>query len=257
MRNHDYISRFGTHHTDSASAHDNTLARLDGDEFVLVVSDLSDANGAIGLTQRLMDMVALPFMIEEQEIYITTSVGISLYPLDNHDPEELLQQAHMALHYAKDRGRNCYQFYAKELNARTRQYLELKSELHKALEQDQLELYYQPRIDVTSGQMTCAEALVRWQHPKRGLIMPSEFIALAEDSGLITALGEWILHHASVQTRLWQEQERPPLVTAVNISVNQLNADFPRQLETILKENPSRRTISRAGTDRKHFDVQY
>jgi len=150
---------------------------------------------------------------------VTSSIGITLYPADGETAEELLRNADTAMFHAKEKGRNNYQFFAEELNARMSERLSLKTGLRRALQRDEFLLHYQPRIDLATGRVACAEALIRWQHPEKGFIPPAKFIPLAEETGLIIPIGEWVLRTACAQNKSWQVAGLPPLRVSVNVSV--------------------------------------
>jgi diguanylate cyclase (GGDEF)-like protein len=199
----------------------DTVARLGGDEFLVIVEDLKDVLGAATLAQKIQSARTEPICIEGHEFTATTSIGISTYPNDAVDSEGLLKCADVAMYRAKELGRNNYQFYTPDMNARTHELLLLETDLRKALEQAQLILHYQPQLDLATGRLIGMEALVRWQHPEKGLIPPAEFISLAEETGLIVPLGEWVLKTACAQNKEWQERGFTPLRMAVNVSARQ------------------------------------
>jgi diguanylate cyclase (GGDEF)-like protein/PAS domain S-box-containing protein len=200
----------------------DTRARLEGDEFVLTAA--VDETGAVTrLAQPLLALLAQPFNIGGREVVLTGSIGIALFPRDGTDGDTLLHNAEAALYRAKAAGGNRFAFYAADMNTRSLERLELESGLRRAIEQGELVLHYQPQLCMRSGAIVGAEALVRWQHPERGLLMPSRFIGLAEDSGLIVPLGAWVLRSACRQARAWQDAGLPVRV-AVNLSARQFAA---------------------------------
>lgn len=163
-----------------------------------------------------------PFTIQGNQIHITASIGITINQPDNlHDVDQLLQQAHVALYQAKQQGRSQHQFYSPEINAQLQERLALENELHGALERNEIVVYYQPIIDLQTKQITAVEALVRWQHPTRGLVSPAKFIPIAEANGLIVEIGEWVLRTACLQNRTWQLAGLPPIRMSVNLSARQ------------------------------------
>jgi len=181
--------------------------------------------------------MAPPFLLHGQEVSVSVSVGISVYPIDGKDVDSLLKNADTAMYHAKEKGRNNYQFYTESMNARALDRLILENDLRKAVEQEQFVLYYQPQIDVPSGQIVGAEALLRWRHPKAGLIPPSDFIPLAEELGLIVPLGEWVLRQACLQGRRWREKGLPSFRVAVNVSARQFQEeDFVSSVSRVLSE---------------------
>jgi diguanylate cyclase (GGDEF)-like protein len=198
----------------------DTVARLGGDEFTLLLPDLGQAVDAAKVANKVLEVVRMPFEIDGRELFVTCSMGISLYPDDGHDPETLVKNADAAMYRAKEQGRDHYQLYTRALNATALERLALESSLRKALAQDELLLYYQPILDVASRRVQGLEALLRWQHPDRGLVSPAEFIPLAEVTGLILPMGPWVLRTACAQARAWQAL-RPGLRIAVNLSARQ------------------------------------
>ncbi|MNQ05244.1 Phytochrome-like protein cph2 [compost metagenome] len=195
-----------------------TLARLGGDEFGLLCEHCLDAPQAASLAQHLLSSLGAPFNLEKHEFYMSASIGISLFPGDAQTLEQVLRNADSALSKAKSSGREGYAFYTQELTEFARHRVDLVSALHHALDNQELRVYYQPLHDLASGELIGAEALVRWQHPQRGLIAPGEFIPVAEDSGLIGAIDTWVLQQACRQMVRWQEQTQVPRFVAVNVS---------------------------------------
>ena len=209
----------------------DTIARWGGDEFTLLLPQIGSAEDAAKAAQRLGEALKPAFYLETHELYISCSIGIALYPHDGNDAQTLLKHADAALYRVKEQGRNGYQMYTPAINSQASALLALESHLHHALERDEFVLYYQPQININSGEVTAMEALIRWQHPDLGAIAPSTFIPLAEENGLIVPIGEWVLHTACAQNKAWQEAGLPPLRIGVNLSARQFQQ--PRLVETI------------------------
>lgn len=216
----------------------DTLVRLGGDEFVLVVAGWEAESIPAHMAQRILDAASLPFPIDGDELHLTCSVGISLYPLDGVTSDTLMQHADAALYEAKAGGRNAYRFFTQEMNERVGERVRLESRLRKALAEKQLQLYYQPQYRMTDGKLVGVEALLRWHDPEDGYIAPSRFIPIAEESGLIKPIGAWVLKEACHQAVAWQRQGLPPVVMAVNLSIVQLVAtNVVDNVRTMLEES--------------------
>lgn len=221
----------------TAVRHGDTIARLSGDEFTLVLADMGHIDDAMRVAHKILDVFDQPFRIEGRNLFITGSLGITLYPFDAKDVNGLLRNADIAMYRAKEMGRNSYQFYTDEMTLHAVDKLALENDLRYALERDELFLHYQPIVDCVTGQVTGMEALLRWHHPKRGLVPPAQFIPLAEESGLIVPIGEWVLRTACMQCHDWQRQGLPPLSLAVNISARQFHQhDLVQTIQEILYE---------------------
>jgi len=215
----------------------DTLARLGGDEFVILLPQINRADRAVRVAQRILEALKPPFHFDNHELHVTMSIGITLYPYDGEDADTLLKNADTALYRAKEQGRNNYQLYTPAMNARAFERLALENSLRKALERKEFSLYYQPQIDMQTGVITGSEALIRWQHPDLGIVYPSEFIPIAEETGLIMQLGEWVLRTACAQNQAWHRAGLPPLVMAVNLSARQFQQqDLVDIVARILKE---------------------
>jgi EAL domain-containing protein (putative c-di-GMP-specific phosphodiesterase class I) len=173
------------------------------------------------VAQRILDAVARPFVIEAREFHLGASIGISTFPEDGNDLLNLLKNADAAMYRAKEQGKNNYQYYSAQMNIHTLERVEMESDLRRALERNEFVLHYQPKVNIVSGCIAGMEALVRWQHPTRGLIPPMQFIPLAEETGLIVPIGVWVLKTACAQNKSWQAQGLPPLRIAVNLSARQ------------------------------------
>jgi diguanylate cyclase (GGDEF)-like protein/PAS domain S-box-containing protein len=202
----------------------DTVARLGGDEFAVILENLRDDDdeGAQQVAEKMIAAMASPMIIDNQPLSTSCSIGISLYPTDGRDTASLMKNADVAMYFAKEKGRNNYQFFSEEMNARAQERLSIENYLRLALRRNELVLHYQPRMDVASGALVGVEALIRWQHPRRGLLAPGKFIDVAEDSGLIVPIGEWVLENACEQIRGWQRTVKPGLRLSVNISVGQI-----------------------------------
>ncbi|CAB1370132.1 EAL domain-containing protein [Denitratisoma oestradiolicum] len=218
-----------------AAENQHTLARIEGDEFVLVAEVTESA--AVPLAQQMLQSLSKPFLIDEREFFLTGSIGIALFPRDGESVEVLLKNAMAAMYKAKGAGGDRFHFYAAEMNARSLERLELENGLRRAIDNDELVVHYQPLLSLRTGEIIGAEALVRWQHPERGLVMPGEFIPLAEECGLIVPLGEWVLRNACRQNKAWQAGGLPTVKVAVNLSARQFAAqDIVLLAGSILEE---------------------
>jgi diguanylate cyclase (GGDEF)-like protein/PAS domain S-box-containing protein len=203
----------------------DTVARLGGDEFVLLINGHTGPEYVRQLMDKMLAAVAQPWVIEQGEFLVSCSIGVALHPEDGEEAQTLLKHADTAMYRAKDSGRNNFQFFTRELNALMTEQLELETHLRRALERDQFVLRYQPRVNMATGQIVGAEALLRWRIPQRGTIPPGRFIALAEETGLIVPIGKWVLETACKQNKAWQEAGVPPLVVSVNVSARQFRQD--------------------------------
>jgi diguanylate cyclase (GGDEF)-like protein/PAS domain S-box-containing protein len=199
----------------------DTVARLGSDEFVLILPERTDAGLSTGIVQRIMDAVAQPLTIEGHEFFISSSVGVAVYPADGEIPEDLLKHADIAMYRAKETGRNNFQFYTPAMNERALERLRLEGDLRNALEREEFVLYYQPQVDLHTHEIVGVEALIRWQHPELGMVPPARFIALAEETGLIVPIGAWVIRTACRQNKAWQLAGLGHLRVAVNLSARQ------------------------------------
>jgi diguanylate cyclase (GGDEF)-like protein len=202
-----------------------SLARLGGDQFGVLLTDLKTVDDPARVGKRILDAISERFPLPGPDAFLTASIGIAMYPDDGLDVDNILRNADAAMYHAKDQGGNNLQFYARAMNATAFRRLELENDLRRALEHDELRLYYQPIVDVETRQTVGAEALLRWQHPRMGLVPPSEFISLSEQTGIIVDFGRWVLETACAQNQEWQEAGFPPLTMAVNLSSRQLKGD--------------------------------
>jgi diguanylate cyclase (GGDEF)-like protein len=213
-----------------------TVARFEGDEFALLART-GGTEYMAEIIYQINEAMKTPFALDGHELFVTVSIGISLYPGDGEDTPTLLKNAGAALQRAKEHGGNNYQFYTAGINAKALKRLTLESSLRRALERNEFEVHYQPQININTGQVVGMEALVRWQHPELGLLSPAEFIPLAEDTGLIVPIGEWVLRIACAQCSAWHENGLTPLSVAVNLSAHQFQQQsLPDAVALILRE---------------------
>jgi diguanylate cyclase (GGDEF)-like protein len=220
----------------SAVRDGDTVARLGGDEFVLILSDQTREDVIFRSMRRLIGKVSEPIMIGERELNITCSAGISLYPQDGPDVQTLLKNADAAMYRAKSQGRNTFQFFTAEMNELANERLSMEQSLRRAIERDELLLHYQPRVNLRTGEVDGVEALVRWMHPVRGLTHPDRFIPLAEETGLIVPIGEWVLRTACEQGQAWRRAGFQPVIS-VNLSARQLwGGGLVRMVSDVLAE---------------------
>ncbi|MDF5734151.1 MULTISPECIES: EAL domain-containing protein [unclassified Nostoc] len=209
----------------------DTIARWGGDEFTILLPRINDIEEVTLVANRILQALEDAFHLQGHELYVTASLGIALLDGNSPDTETLIQHADAALYYAKDKGRNNYQFYSVSLSAKNPELLTLEKSLRYALERQEFTVYYQPRVNIATQEITGMEALLRWQHPEMGLVAPSVFIPLAEESGLIVPIGEWVLRTACSQNKTWQDAGLPPITIAVNLSLKQFRQS--KLLETI------------------------
>ena len=216
---------------------DDTLARIGGDEFVIVLEGVSEIEEIAKIAQKIVEIFSLPFTPSSQEIYVTPSMGITIYPMDGHDSDSLLKNADAAMYTAKEYGRNHFRFYTTDMNALAIERFAMEGALRRAMEREEFTLHYQPQVDIKSGRVIGVEALLRWNHPERGLVPPGEFIPLLEENNLIIPVGEWVLRTACAQCRAWQDDGLPPLRMAVNLSARQFRQDnLVEMIDSILRE---------------------
>ena len=215
----------------------DTVARLGGDEFVVLLPDIADAGDAETVAQDVLRSLAKPILADGQSLHVTASIGVSAFPQDGHNAELLLKHADIAMYRAKDRGRNGVQRYAREMSVRTEERVKLESALRCALEREQFELHYQPQVDLKDGRACGVEALIRWNHPDFGTVSPARFIPLAEETGLIIPIGEWVLRQACRQLQAWHAAGLENLSMAVNVSARQFHhQDIPQLVRRVLDE---------------------
>ncbi|HEY9630475.1 MAG TPA: EAL domain-containing protein [Coleofasciculaceae cyanobacterium] len=212
----------------------DTIARWGGDEFTLILPNLHSAENITAIAQRILKALEAPFEFSQQELHVTASIGIALAPCDGEDAETLLKNADTAMYRAKQQGKNSYRLYSSDMNIQALDQLVLVNDLYKALDRGEFLLHYQPQVNLKTGQIVALEALVRWQHPQRGLVPPDQFIAIAEEIGQINVIGEWVLQTACAQNRAWQMAGFPPVRIAVNLSGRQFQPNLARSIAQVL-----------------------
>ncbi|MDR3436163.1 EAL domain-containing protein [Telmatospirillum sp.] len=216
----------------------DTLSRQGGDEFLILIEELHDVEAASRVAEALLDGLSSPFTLDDQELYISGSIGIAVYPDDGSDFDTLLKKADTAMYHAKDVGRNAFRFFTDQMNVDTTEYLNLRNGLRRALERQEFVLHYQPQVSLRNGDIVGVEALIRWQHPDLGLIPPGRFIPVAEDSGLIVPVGAWVLKEACQQAAAWHKMGFEGLVVAVNLSAAQFKrGDLLSNISSALAES--------------------
>jgi diguanylate cyclase (GGDEF)-like protein len=226
----------------------DTIARWDGDEFIVVLEDLSAETDALQVADKILDRFAMPFSVQGRECFVTLSIGVALFPATGCDPDALLQRADIAMTQAKSWGENIVQVYSSEAALPSNERLALKNGLREALAGGQLFLEYQPQVDLASGEVAGVEALIRWQHPVLGRVEPSRFVPLAEETGMIVAIGDWVLRTACAQNREWVAAGLPSVKVAVNLSARQLKD--PGLVGRVLQ------TIAATGIDARSLDLE-
>ena len=215
----------------------DTVARLGGDEFVMMVLDLEQAEDAVKVVRKILGALSLPLLIDGRTLPLSASIGVSVYPGDGSSGETLLKHADVAMYRAKKLGGNAYRCYTDDMGLQARQHLELQTALRQAVEEQQFELHYQPQVDLRTGRMNAMEALIRWRHPELGMVSPARFIPLAEETGLIVPIGEWVLRTACTQLKAWHEAGHAGLCVAVNLSARQLQGhDVAQMVRRVLRE---------------------
>jgi len=215
----------------------DTVARLGGDEFVIILNAITSGDDVVTIAEKIQKILTAPITLGEHDIYTTASIGIALFPLDGSDVNALLKNADIAMYQAKEQGRNTFQFFSREMNVKALEHLMLETSLRRGLEREEFHLVYQPLLDLKTGRLVGMEALVRWQHPDLGLLLPGKFIPIAEETGMIIPLGDWVLSAACRQNRQWQDEGLPPLRVAVNLSARQfVQANLGHRVAEILQE---------------------
>lgn len=216
----------------------DTVARLGGDEFVMVLPDAKREDHVTVTMQRIQEALEPPFVVEGRELYVTCSMGASICPRDGTDSETLLKTADIAMYRAKEMGRNTFQYHRADMVLGVNERFNIRASLQRALEREELLLHFQPIVETATGKIVGAEALLRWRHPEEGMIPPTAFISIAEETGLIVPIGEWVLDHACRQARLWRDLDVPPLSVAINISARQLRQrNFADRVSRALEGN--------------------
>lgn len=213
----------------------DSIARLGGDEFVICLAPVEAGQDAALVAHKVLEALAQPALVDGHDLYVTASVGIGLYPGDGADAEALMRAADTAMYHAKEKGKNNYQFFTAALNEAAMKRLTIANQLHRALEREELELHYQPQVDMKSGRILEAEVLLRWRRQDNSLVPPDDFVRIAEETGLIEQMGEWVLRHACERLRQWQDAGHRSLRMAINISPRQLRRPgFPELVRRIL-----------------------
>jgi diguanylate cyclase (GGDEF)-like protein/PAS domain S-box-containing protein len=226
----------------------DTVARFGGDAFVLIFPALGDNRDVLRSVQRALDLFTKPFIVDSRALHVTASIGVCLYPDDGENVDVLLKNADVAMYEAKESGRNCFEFYAQEMGRRIEQYVEMENALRVALEQHQFEVYYQPKVNLGNGKFSGVEALIRWNHPQNGVIQPGIFISLAEKTGLIGPIGEWVMRTACAQAKQWHDMGFEDMSVAVNLSAYQ----FGQQNVTSLVL----RVLADTGLAARHLELE-
>ncbi len=227
---------------------DAVIARWGGDEFTILLPTVPDREAAIATAQEILGMLNQDFWVGGYSLRTTASIGIAVYPDDGEDNESLIKNADAALHFAKSKGRNNWQMYSRNMNVHSHDVLILENSLHRAIAQEEFAVYYQPKVNAQTWRITGLEALIRWQHPDLGLVLPGEFVPLAEDNGLVVPMGEWLLRQVCLQNRQWQEQGLPMLPIAVNLSARQFLQ--PNLLEMV------ERTLEQTGVPPRYLEIE-
>jgi len=215
----------------------DVVARLGGDEFAVMLSTLAKVDDAIDVAQKVVEVLSRSFDLDGHEAYVSASLGIAIYPQDGQHAEILIKNADTAMYRAKERGRNTFQFYLPQMNERALVRMAMEADLRGAMERQQFHIYYQPKVHLASGRLSGFEALLRWQHPQRGLVPAAEFINILEDTGMIVAVGEWVVRHVCEQLMTWQRDGLHTLPVAINLSARQFQVkNFDTVLSSILRE---------------------
>jgi diguanylate cyclase (GGDEF)-like protein/PAS domain S-box-containing protein len=215
----------------------DTVGRFGGDEFGAIVTDLAKPGDAGVVAQKVLDTLAQPFKLDAHDTYVSASIGITLFPADGDNPEALVMNADTAMYRAKEQGRNTYQYFTREMNERALVRVHMEAALRRAIEHKEFLLHYQPKVDLRTREICGFEALLRWQHPDKGLVLPGEFVSVLEDAGLIVQVGEWVLHEVCAQIRSWQRSGLPVKPITVNLSARQFQQkDFEAAVRHVLRK---------------------
>ena len=226
----------------------DTIARIGGDEFTVLVQDIKNVEDVKVLIEKIITLFDAPFELMGHELFVTTSMGVSIYPKDGEDAATLFKNADIAMYKAKDEGRNNFQLYTPAMNVRAMDRLRLENKLRRALEKEEFVLHYQPQVEINTGRVIGVEALVRWDDPEEGLVPPGEFIPMAEDTGLIVPIGEWVLKTACAQNKAWQARGLVPVTMAVNLSMRQFKQ---KNFVAVIS-----RVLSEAGLDPMYLELE-
>jgi len=215
IRKSDYVARLAEGETDAI------ISRVGGDEFIVLMHDIRQIEDAARTSRRLLKELSAPYDLSGREVFMTVSIGIALYPDDGTDVDDLLRNAEKAMRHTKNEGKNNYHFYSSSMHSSVLELLTLENDLHRAIERNELVLYYQPKVDTATRMVMGMEALIRWKHPDRGLVPPMQFIPMAETSGLILPIGEFVIRTVCKQIKTWQEAGYKPINIAMNVSSHQ------------------------------------
>jgi diguanylate cyclase (GGDEF)-like protein len=234
----DHLLRAAAERLRSVVRMEDTVSRVGGDEFVILLRSIAQSEDALAVARKVIDELSAPVRVQGHELRVAPSVGVSVYPFHGASAEALITNADAAMYHVKKTGRNAARLFAPEMSTCFPERLALESDLRDAVGRKELELHYQPKVDVHSGKTTGMEALARWRHPRKGLLLPSEFIPLAEETGLIVSLGDWVLREACRQNKAWQNEGLAPLRVAVNISATQLQQkDLVENVSAVLQQS--------------------
>lgn len=221
---------------DAINPSEMAVYRLGGNEFAVLLNPVNSADDSIKVAKSILQLMEASFPIKEHEIFLNINIGIAVYPEDGVDEDSFIKNGEFAMSHAKQQGQNTYQFFSKSLNLAAFHKLSMENNLRRAIERDELIVYYQPKVNMRNLQVIGCEALIRWQHPEFGLVSPAQFIPIAEDSGLITDISNWVLATACQQLHIWQQQGLPPLIMSVNVAANQFHqTHFSAQVQDILE----------------------